>query len=173
MQQGLSDGARVGGAANSEVARACEIVVASVPYQGAAALLGELRAALAGRVVISTASPLQFVEGTPVPLAVEQGSAAEEVAAICPEARVVGAFHTVSASSLQRLDRELDEDVLLTGDDSLAKQAVKRLVAAIPKLRPVDAGGLAASRYTEGLTPWLLQLNRLHHARTGVRVTGI
>jgi 8-hydroxy-5-deazaflavin:NADPH oxidoreductase len=163
----------VAGVANRDAASFGQLVLLTVPYEAGAALLTELGGLLQGRVLITTAAPMEFRRGVPYPITPEAGSAALEVSQQCPGALVVGAFHTVSASTLQRLDSPLDEDVIVTGDDAQAKKLVLSLVRTIAGLRPVDGGGLANAHYSETLTPFLIRLNRLHHTETGIRITGL
>jgi NADPH-dependent F420 reductase len=164
---------RLTGATNREVAERAELVLVTLPYPATRETVLPLVPQLAGKVVVSTAVPLQFRGGVPFPAPVPAGSAALELASYCPDSRVVGAFHTVSAPSLARLQTPLDEDTLITGDDPAAKAAVVELVLLVPGLRPVDAGGLVSSLLTESLTALLLRLNRIHHAHSGVRLTGL
>jgi hypothetical protein len=116
---------------------------------------------------------MEFRRGAPYPLTTEAGSAALEVAQRCPGARVAAAFHTVSASTLERLESTLDEDVIVTSDDATAKELAIHLVGTIAGLRPIDGGGLANAHFSEALTPFLIRLNRIHHAETGIRITGV
>ena len=162
----------VEGWANAAVA-ALPLVVVALPYDAVRPTVGPLVGELAGKIVVATAVPMAFVDGRPEPVHLEAGSAAEELAQLCPDARVVGAFHTVAAGQLLDLEARLDEDVLVGGDDRRARGVVARLVELIPGLRPVESGPLATCRYAEGLTPLLLRLNRLHHAHTGIRITGL
>lgn len=167
-------GAEVGGMANSEAAAAGRVACVTIPHEGQAELLPRLASQLAGKVVMSTAVPVRFDPGTePAAVEVAEGSAAQQVAALLPGARVVGAFHTVSSAHLSRLDRPLDEDVLLCADDGGAKAEVQRLVELIPGLRAVDCGGLASSRLTEQLTVLLLGVNRRVRRSAGIRLVGI
>ncbi len=165
--------APVSGTGNAQALPPGRLAILAVPYSAQPGLLGELGAALGGRIVVSTAVPMAFAQGLPHPLHPEAGSAAEEVAALCPQALVVGAFHTVSADNLGALERELDEDILVSSDHQAAKLEVQRLVETVPGLRGVDAGPLANAAFSEGLTPFLLRLNRVHRARAGVRITGL
>jgi NADPH-dependent F420 reductase len=114
-----------------------------------------------------------MVAGAPTHVDVEQGSASEQVAALLPRARVVGALHTVSSATLAKLDRRLDADVLITGDDHDAKLAVAQLLAALPGIRVVDGGPLRNSRYVEQLTVLLLSINMRVRRNTGIRVTNL
>jgi NADPH-dependent F420 reductase len=162
------------GMENEAAAAAGSLAVLTVPYEAQASLLPGLAGRLAGKVVVSTAVPVRFdAELGPLPLAVSEGSAAEQAAVLLPGSRMVGAFHTVSSAHLARLERRLDEDVLLCGDDDGAKSEVRRLVEMIPGLRCIDAGRLRNARLTEELTVLLLSVNRLARRNAGVRLVGL
>ena len=90
-----------------------------------------------------------------------------------PDARVVGAFHNLSAKKLQDLSQPMEGDVLITGDDAEAKQQVVQLVESMANLRPVDAGPLAMSRFVEDLTALILGINRRYKASAAVQMVGI
>jgi NADPH-dependent F420 reductase len=141
-----------------------DVVVLSVPYQGVVTLLKDLRPCFSDQIVISLVVPMKknkWFEYTPP----EQGSAALEIQEILPEtAKVVSAYHNVSAKKLAALDLSLDYDVVVCGDDDRAKKTVMELTHEIKNLRPLDGGGLASSYMIESLTPFLINLairNRL------------
>lgn len=163
----------VRGAGNAEAAAYGQLVLLTVPYQPGSPLVSQMREQLQGRVLVSTAAPMEFRGGLAYPVRPEPGSAAQEVAEVCPGALVVGAFHTVSAPALGRLEVSLDEDVIVTSDHPTAKEMVLRLIERLAGLHPVDGGGLANAGFSEGLTPFLIRLNRLHHTNTGIRITGL
>jgi NADPH-dependent F420 reductase len=108
-----------------------------------------------------------------VAVRVAEGSAAEQVAALLPSSRIVAGFHTVSSVHLSRLDQDLDEDVLLCGDDEGAKTDVRQIAGVIPGVRVVDAGRLGNAQHLEQLTVLLLSINRLARRSVGVRLTGL
>ena len=164
---------RVSGLDNRGAAAACDIVVITVPFDGQAAILADIESATDGRVVVSTAVPVSFSGGTPAHVDVAEGSATEQVARLLPRARVVGARHTVSSAVRSRLQRGLDADVLVTGDDVAAKSAVAALLAGIEGARAVDAGALRNSRHVEQLTVLLLTINSRSRRHTGVRITDL
>ncbi len=168
-----ADAAPITPAGNQQAVDLAQLVVLAIPYEALEAQLSGLTGLGAGRVVVSTAVPMEFRGGVPVAIHPEAGSAAQMVRSLCPDASVVAALHTVAASQLLHLDRRLDEDVLLCGDDPSAAEQVAELVARIQGLRPVAAGALANAAACEGITPLLLTLNRLHRATTGIRITGI
>jgi predicted dinucleotide-binding enzyme len=67
----------------------------------------------------------------------------------------------------------MDEDVLICGDKKADKARVAELVAAIPGLRPINAGALETARIVEQLTPLLISINVRHKAHAGVKITGL
>jgi 8-hydroxy-5-deazaflavin:NADPH oxidoreductase len=165
------DAVALGAGGNAEVVASADIVLVAVPYEGLEAILEQLADELDGRLVISAVNPLTFDDRGPVPIAVEEGSAAERVAARCPGARVVGALHSVSSRELKRLEVPLDDDVPVLGDDEEAVAEVVALLDRIDGCRPVPAGPLRLSRIAEDLTCLLLSVNRRHKAHVGVRFT--
>jgi 8-hydroxy-5-deazaflavin:NADPH oxidoreductase len=156
---------------NEEASRS-GMVFLSVPPEGVAGMAEALAAALAGRIVVSVASPVVFEDGRPGARPAEI-SLAEEAQRRAPEARVVAGFHTVSAKALARPEQTLDEDVLLAGDDAEAKAAVAALAERLVAGRAVDCGRLEVARWLETMTAVLLNVNRRYRANSGVRITGL
>lgn len=156
---------------NREAAERAELVFLSVPPAAVEATARELAGVLAGKVVVSVASPVVFRDGRP---AAETGerSLAELAAEAAPEARMTAGFHTVAARALAQAE-PVDEDVLICGDDAEAKAVVIGHADAIDGVRGIDAGGLRLSRELEGLTAVLIAVNRRYKVRAGVRVTGL
>jgi predicted dinucleotide-binding enzyme len=108
-----------------------------------------------------------------VAVAVPAGSAAEEAAILLPSSRLVAAMHTVSSAHLGRLERDLNEDVLLVGDDLEAKAVVAGIVELLPGLRAVDGGRLGNAHLAEQLAVLLLSVNRLAGRTAGIRLTNL
>lgn len=161
------------GTDNRTAAGEAEIVILTVHYEHLTALLGQLKAATGGKMVISTINPLTFAGGKAGLLPVAANSVAELVQEHLPEAKVTAAFNTVSAALLSNLAKPLDEDILVAGDDKAARSEVAHLVDAIPGLQGVEAGPLRIARYLEEMIVLIISLNRVHKAQTGFRVTGI
>lgn len=158
--------------ANAEAAQTSELVFLSVPPEGVEATARGLAHALAGRIVISVASPVVFRDGK---AGAQPGdlSLAELAARAAPEARLVAGFHTVSAKLLADPEKSLQEDVLICGDDAEAKAVVGALAERLVEGRAVDAGRLEVARWVEPLTAVLLNVNRRYKANSGIRVTGL
>jgi 8-hydroxy-5-deazaflavin:NADPH oxidoreductase len=157
---------------NVEASIRSELIFLSVPPGGVKAMASELARDLGGRIVVSVASPVVFVDGKPGALPGEL-SLAEITARAAPEARVVAGFHTVSAKLLADPDTPLDEDVLVCGDDAEAKETVCGLAERLVQGRAVDCGRLEVARWLEPLTAVLLNVNRQYRTNAGVRVTGL
>src|SRR5690348_8941493 len=81
----------VTGADNERAAAAGDIVIVAVPWDGHGDLLRSLAGTLAGKIVVDCVNPLGFDKKGAYVLDVEEGSAAEQAAALLPESRVVGA----------------------------------------------------------------------------------
>src|SRR3954471_20814482 len=170
----LPGDARISGAADLDAAAAGDVVVVAVPWEGHGDLLRDIAPALAGKIVVDCVNPLGFDGKGAFALEVEEGSAAEQAAALLPESRVVAAFHHVSAVLL--LDpavEALDTDILVLGDDREATDAVQDLVAEIPGMRGVYAGRLRNAHQVEALTANLISVNRRYKAHAGLRVTDV
>ena len=161
------------GGLNDEVAQSSDVVFITVPFSAQASVLEPLSGALDGKVVVDTVAALAFSGGQAHMLAVEEGSAAMQAQALLPGARVVAALQTVSAHSLLEPATDIEGDVVICADDEEAKAVVSSLVERIRVLRAVDGGALANSRYVEGITALLININRLHRARSGIKITGV
>lgn len=160
------------GGTNREAAEAGEVVVLAIPFEAHDQILPPLREVVRGKVVVDTTVPLK--RPNPPELVVPpEGSCARRVQTLLPEARVVAAFHTVSAHKLSRLDRDLEEDTLVCGDDPAAKERVSDLAKALG-LRAVDAGDLDQAATLERLAALVIGLNlRYRRKAVGVRFVGL
>jgi len=165
---------QVTGAANEEAARAADLVIAAVPWEGHADLLARLAGALQGKIVVDCVNPIAFDARGAYAIPVPEGSAAQQAAAVLAGSTVVGAFHHVSAVLLLDPEvAELDLDVLVLGDDRPATDLVQALAERIPGVRGVYAGRLRNCGQVEALTANLVSVNRRYKAHAGLRVTDI
>jgi NADPH-dependent F420 reductase len=164
----------VSGLANADAAAKADVVIVAVPWDGHKELLQELAPVLAGKIVIDCVNPLGFDKQGAYALPVEEGSAAQQAAAVLPGSRVVGAFHHVSAVLLlDEAVESMDTDILVLGDDREATDTVQALVARIPGFRGIYAGRLRNAHQVEALTANLISVNRRYKAHAGVRVTDV
>jgi NADPH-dependent F420 reductase len=161
----------ISGAANADAAAGADVVFLVFPFEGQAAVLPQLAAAIGGKIVVDVINPLGWDAQGPFPVEVPEGSAAEQAAVLLPEARVTAAFHHVAPKLLANLDQQVDTDILVAGDDPAAKALVTGLADQIPGGRGVDAGPLRLARQLEGFTAVLVGVNRRYRFHAGVRIT--
>jgi 8-hydroxy-5-deazaflavin:NADPH oxidoreductase len=173
----LGADAPVNGAENPAAAAAAPVVIVTVPFQGAAAIYEAIAPEIApGTIVCDCTSPLMKDVGGRASHALHpwHGSAAEFFRTLLPKGtRLVAGFHTVGARALAKLDRDVDSDALVMGDEADAKRTVGELIESIPGMRWVDIGGLQMARIAEQMTPLLISVNgryQVHEA--GFRLTG-
>jgi NADPH-dependent F420 reductase len=169
--------ADVRGLENAEAAAQGQVVLLCVPFRNQSENLTNLKGVLQpGQILVDATVPLAAaVSGRATRLlGVPQGSAGLQAAEMVPDGvDVVSALHTVSAATLNDLDHQLDEDILVAGDSVEAKKRVAELIARIDGLRPVNAGRLEASKLIEALTPLLIGINSRYKTHAGVRITGL
>ena len=127
-----------------------DIVVLAVPYSSLAAVLAERGSQLAGKVVVDITNPLNFETFDGLTVAAD-GSAAAEIAAALPQSRVLKAFNTNFAGTLQAGSiGGQTTTVLIAGDDADAKSLLAGVVSAAG-LKTVDAGSLKRARELEAI----------------------
>jgi 8-hydroxy-5-deazaflavin:NADPH oxidoreductase len=165
------------GATNADAAANASIIVLTIPFAAHISTLKEIREKIQpGALIVDVTVPLEpAVGGKPTRvLGVWAGSAAEQCRELAPEdARVVSAFQNAGAEALADLDRDVECDIIVCGDDKESKQRVRPLVAAIPGCRYIDGGPLANSRTVEAMTALLIGFNIRYKTHTGLRITGI
>lgn len=168
---------RARGAENAEAVAAADFVVLTVPLNGHAALLKQLRSSFRpGTILIDATVPLATSLGGRATRVVHlwQGSAAEQAAELVPTGvHIVAAFQNLSAELLQS-EARVDCDVIVCSDDPQARQTAAALAEKIPGVRALDGGNLENARIVEQLTALLITLNisyKAHHA--GIRITGL
>ncbi len=124
-----------------------EVAVLAVPYQAALEIAECYKNLLSGQVVIDCTNPLnEDFSGLEVGFST---SAAEQIAARAPEARLVKAFNTVSAATMADPIYDGQPAALLyCGNDFEAKRCVGHLAQELG-FAPVDAGPLVNARLLE------------------------
>src|SRR5579863_574352 len=176
IQQKAGSQANVSGTENSSACAAADILMLTVPFEGQAALLKQLKPSITeGSILIDATVPLAAGIGGRASrtLGVWQGSAAQQAAELVPQGvSVVAAFHNVSAELLGG-DAPLDCDVIVCSDDPDAAQLTRELAAKIPGVRALDGGKLENARIVEQITALLIGLNIRHKGHAGLRITGL
>ena len=169
--QKSQESVEVCGLLNPDAAAAAEIVVLAVPFEQQTEALDAMAPQLEGKVLVDTTVPLKPPRVGTVQLPTEGCSALRVQARVGNAVRVVSAFQNVAAQKLKSLE-PLDCDVLVSGDDRDACQAVIGLVEAA-QMRGYFAGPLANAAAAEALTSVLITINRQFKCQAGIRVVGL
>ncbi len=168
--------ARISGTENSAACGAADVLVLTVPFEGQAGLLKQLKPVIrSGSVLIDATVALAASVGGRASrtLGIWQGSAAQQAAELVPKGvSVAAAFHNLSAEMLNG-DDPLDCDVVVCSDDPNASEVARNLAARIPGVRAIDGGRLENARMLEQITALLIGLNIRHKGHGGIRITGL
>lgn len=148
---------RIEGMSNKDAAAKADVIVLSVPYDAALELVECLCPVLKNQIVISVVVPMKkgksFEYSPP-----SDGCAALRIQHLVPGVKVVSAYHNLSYRKLADMDKVIEGDVVICGDDAAAKRAVMDLTREIKSVRPLDGGALCESHMIESLTPFLINM---------------
>jgi len=168
--------ALVSGQENSAACGASDLLVLTIPFEGHAKLLKELKSVFRpGTILVDATVPLAASVGGRATrtLGVWQGSAAQEAAELAPAGvSVVAAFQNVGAEMLNG-DGPVDCDVIVCSDNPEAGKTVRNLAIKIPGVRAIDGGKLENARILEQITALLIGLNIRHKGHSGIRISGL
>ncbi|ETI57761.1 NADPH-dependent F420 reductase [Marinomonas profundimaris] len=149
-----------------------DLVILSVPYAGHDATLTTLAPLLLGKVLVDIVVPL--APGNPKAVVMPEAGSVTESAQLLlgDDIPVVGALHNVSAITLNDLSRAINCDILVCGNDLIAK---KKVMALIEKMgtKAYNAGLAESARCIEALTPILIRLNiskEVPFSHAGIRI---
>lgn len=128
-----------------------DLVILAVPYGALTDIIARHGDELAGKVVVDITNPMNF-ETFDSLLVAPDGSAAAEIAAALPQARVLKAFNTTFAGTLASgtVGGSIPTTVLIAGDDTDAKGQLAGVLTA-GGVRSIDAGPLRRARELEAM----------------------
>jgi NADPH-dependent F420 reductase len=176
LKSKAGNAANISGMENSTACAAADILMLTVPFEGQASFLRQLKSSIVpGSILIDATVPLAAGVGGRASrtLGVWQGSAAQQTAELVAKGvSVVAAFHNLSADLLNG-DDPLDCDVIVCSDDPDAAQLTRTLAAKLPGVRAIDGGKLENARIVEQITALLIGLNIKHKGHSGIRITGL
>lgn len=170
--EGASSGSFAEAAAFGQMVFNCTAGVHSL-----AALEAAGAEALADKILVDVANPLDFSGGFPPRLAVDDAdSLAEQIQRRFPRTRVVKALNTVTAAVMVDPGSLAEAtDLFICGDDAAAKLATTEVVTAWgwERERVRDLGALDQARATERyLMLWLALMGAVSSPAFNVRVVG-
>ncbi|MBC8138857.1 MAG: NAD(P)-binding domain-containing protein [Fibrella sp.] len=143
LVSGISGDARFGTAADA--AGFGEVILLAVPYTQTDAVLAEIGASLANKIVMDARNPYS-ASFSVIEMSAGVTAASELVAALPDSARVVKAFNTQPTQVLKEqnyLPEEQRIAIVIAGDSAEAKQVVAQLVTDAG-FAPLDIGDLSA-----------------------------
>jgi len=167
-------GLHVGGMENGAAAAAGDIVILTVPFASHQAMLEAVREGSQGKIFVDATVPLVPPRVARVQLP-EGGSVARQTQEFLGDSvRVVSAFQNIAAAHLQADEQHVaDCDVLVSGNDPEAREAVVQLATAMG-LRAWHAGSIDNSVVAEALTSVLIFLNKRYKIDgAGIQITGV
>jgi 8-hydroxy-5-deazaflavin:NADPH oxidoreductase len=158
---------------NVAAAAAGDLAVVSIPWEGIEGTIPPMAEALAGKVVISVVNALRFGKSGAIAVRdVPNGSCAQQIQELAPEAKVVVAYNNLPAAGLQAR-HSLGADVLVCGKSREAREQVIQLTEAIPGTRALDAGPLANALILEGMTAVIINLNKRYGGEASLAISGL
>ena len=147
------------GLSNSEaVAFTDKFVIFSIPWTGHNNTLSEIKNMLVDKILVDIVVPLE--DGNPRKVAMPpEGSATEAAQAILgPDIPVVGTLHNVSANTLNHLEKKINCDILVCGNNLAARLETIELLKNL-EVQAYNAGDATSARCLEALTPILIRIN--------------
>ena len=147
------------GLSNSQaIAFADKFVIFSVPWKGHNDTLNEVKEMLAGKILVDIVVPLE--DGNPKKVSMPpEGSATEAAQALLgPEIPVIGALHNVSANTLNHLEKKINCDILVCGNNLDARLETIELLKKL-EVQAYNAGDASSARCLEAITPILIRIN--------------
>lgn len=165
-------GGEVEGMGYEAAARQAQIAILTVPFTNQRDILGQVREALAGKILIDATVPLVPPRVARVQLPEEDSAAVAAQLFLGENVTVVSAFQNVSAHHLAKIGHSIECDVIVTGDQSAAREEVISLIEDCG-LRGWHGGPLANSSAAEALTSVLIFINKQYKSdRAGICITG-
>lgn len=163
----------VRGMENAEAAANSEVIVISIPPEYAADTIAGIKDSITDQIVITPVVPMKKEGKTFLFAPPAEGCSALEIRKQLPEtARLVSAYHNLPAKGLGQVDKNLDSDVVICGDDEEAKRVVTELTEDLSGLRTLDAGPLEVSPMIEAITPLIVNLNVRYKKHFSVKFVG-
>ena len=128
-----------------------DVVVLAVPYAAVPSIIEANKEALTGKILVDISNPVNFENMDELVTPVDS-SAAEEIAKLIPEARVVKGFNTTFAATLatKSVAGKENTTVQLASDDQEAKDIVAGYIQE-GGLNTIDAGALKRARELEAM----------------------
>ena len=151
-------GSIIGLSNSGAIAFTHKFVIFSVPWAGHNNTLNEIKGMIKDKILVDIVVPLE--DGNPRKVAMPpEGSATEAAQAILgSDIPVIGALHNVSANTLNHLDKKINCDILVCGNNLDARLETIALLKNL-EVQAYNAGDASSARCLEAITPILIRIN--------------
>jgi 8-hydroxy-5-deazaflavin:NADPH oxidoreductase len=150
-----------------------DIVFLAVPYEKQLDVLGPVREALIGRMLVTAVVALDPAAPDRVTFPLGRSAAMEAQAFLGQGIPVVAAFQTLMYRLLQEVNTPTEAEVWVASDDQAARRRIVEL-AESTGLAARDIGPLVNSLACEALGSVTMRVGQSEHAKhVGVRLTGV
>jgi NADPH-dependent F420 reductase len=151
---------------NFELAKNCDLIILSVPYENIESTCNKLHQTIRDNcIIVSPIVPMSKNQAGFIYIPFEQtrrAAACMVADALPPRSRVISAFHSISEVKLRNVKESLDADTFVCGDDINTVSRVKSLISEINGLRAIYLGPLSMTYQAEILTPMLLNAAKMN-----------
>ncbi len=158
-----------------DAVKSADVVFLALPWAGLEAGLALAGAEnFAGKLVIDAINPLMMTNGKPHLALGHTDSAGELVQRLLPQAHVVKAFNTITATHMfQPTLPDGQPDMFIAGNDAEAKQEVAAILKGFGWRSAIDMGDISASRLVEPLAMlWISYAFQRQHWTHGFSLLG-
>ena len=113
---------------------------------------------LADKILVDIVVPLE--DGNPKKVSMPPEGSATEAAQVLlgPKIPVIGALHNVSANTLNHLEKKINCDILVCGNNLDARLETIELLKKLG-VQAYNAGDASSARCLEAITPILIRIN--------------
>ncbi len=150
---------------NDVVAERCDVIFLCIPYEHVIKTVEFLKEKLVDKILVSPVVPIKRHKESFIYIMHNGKGFASYLQEILPESKVVAALHTISAEDLSNLNKEIDGDVFVCGNDSQSKEIVSKIIEKIRNLKVYDVGDISMCIALESMTVALLNISK----RYGIR----
>mgnify|MGYP001272559122 CR=1 FL=1 len=157
----------------SETASSSDIIFVALPYQVVNDELLTMKEELKDKIVVDTSVPMVFNQGKFNRDSNLMNSISENLNISLPKTEIISAFHTISHSELNNVNKELDHDLLYFVNDNSAEEIFLNLISSIKGLNPIKCGSLDLSILIESQVPLLLNINKAYRKSTSIKIKGL
>ncbi len=145
---------------NGYVAKISDVVFLCIPYKYAFETVMNLKEYLKGKIIVSPIVPMKKSGDIFVYERFNGKSFAEKLQEVLNESKIVAALHTISAEDLIHIEKTLEGDVFICGEDDKSKKIVSEIISRIKDLKVYDIGGISMSIALESITVALINISK-------------